>query len=135
MKFEDRFLPRVWDGERYWYPRLSELGITYESEDLPFDKENIRSLDWALSWRFSDDGDGIVFVHIVEACTGLKDENNNLIYESDIVYDDDSDEYGKVVFDNGKFRLEINEILYDLFECLPVTKYGNIHQNPELLDD
>lgn len=45
MKFEDRFLPRVWDGERHWYPNLSELGITYEAEDLPFDEENIHCLD------------------------------------------------------------------------------------------
>ena len=135
MKFEDRFFPRIWDGKRYWYPCFDELGISYISRDLLLTEENIRSLDWALSWRFSDDGDRIDFVHIIEACTGLKDKNNNLIYEKDIIYDDGFDAYGEVLFDEGKFQVEIDGGIYDLYECLPVTKYGNIHQNPELLDD
>lgn len=80
MKLEDRFFPRVWDGERYWYPCFSELGITYEAEDLPFIEENIKSLDWALGWHFPQNGDDLEFNHIVEACTGLKDKNGKLIF-------------------------------------------------------
>lgn len=72
---------------------------------------------------------------IIEQCSGLKDKYNNLIYEGDVVYDDGFDGYGEVLFDEGKFQIEIDGGIYDLDECLPVTKYGNIHQNPELLND
>lgn len=37
MILQDRFFPRVWDGKKYWYPIYNELGITYESSELPLE--------------------------------------------------------------------------------------------------
>lgn len=135
MKLEDRFFPRVWDGKRYWYPCFSELGITYEGENLPFCEENIRSLDWALSWHFSQNGEHLDFVHIVEACTGLRDKKGNLIYESDIV------EYkisGAPSKSKGIVHYDMNQGVYlkgsQFLSTYPKTILiiGNINENPEL---
>ena len=83
--------------------------------------------------------------YIVEQYTGLKDKNGKEIYEGDIVFFftehfdkatggfDGEDEHNATVewFDNG-FAF-IDKIPYDPnIECEVI---GNIHENPELLED
>lgn len=147
MKVSDRFFPRVWDGEKYFYPVFSELGVTYENESLPLTDENIKSLDWALGWHFHPDSKNtsLEFDHILEACTGLKDKNGKLIYEDDIVRwslcrgDGDICENYQIIWrDNcAAFGcLKSNGDILDMFSQpeLKAKVIGNVHENPDLLE-
>ena len=85
-------------------------------------------------WHVNDDG------LIIEQYTGLKDKNGKEIYEGDIVvntYYDDGEMY-KVLWvdDSVAFGMEsLDDMeLYKLpLESLEVI--GNIHENPELLEE
>lgn len=111
---QDRLKFRVWDKyfERYW-----------TDEQV---KNNIQ-------WLLYPDNENIENV-IIEQCTGLRDKNGKLVYEGDICYDAHFDQFGKVFFDEGKFQFDIDGVLYDLCEVIPLEIYGNIHENPEFLN-
>lgn len=135
MKVSDRFFPRVWDGEKYFYPVFSELGVTYENESLPLTDENIKSLDWALGWHFHPDSKNtsLEFDHILEASTGLLDKNGKLIYEGDIISRNGM--FRKVFWldDEGGFGYEPGT-LFEPLQTKTCEIVGNIHKNPELLE-
>ena len=66
--------------------------------------------------------------------TGLKDMREKEIYEGDILFESSGEEYFKVVFEDGSFRLESEEyslLLKDYVHICEVV--GNIYENPELL--
>jgi uncharacterized phage protein (TIGR01671 family) len=83
--------------------------------------------------------------HIVMLCTGLKDCNQILSYEKDIVSYSLFGEcyFGVIVFKNGCFGIidieqyKYYDTKYDIEHCLSsVDEFkiiGNIYQNPELL--
>lgn len=149
MKVNDRFLPRIWDGEKYFYPVFSELGITYENKGLSLTEENIKSLDWAFGWHFSTENKdtSLEFDHIIEDCTGLRDRKGKLIYKGDIIkcplgiYTVAVDSFGlwTAVYENNpilgveEWSDFVKKYLFDE-ENKKIEVIGNIHENPELLE-
>lgn len=82
---------------------------------------------------------------VVEQCTGLKDKNGRLIYEGDIVCwtraqtDGDVDSICPIVFDNDMCSfgplLNGHSLWMPHQTELRMEVLGNIHENPELLED
>lgn len=111
---QDRFKFRAWDGI---------------AKEYIFDS-------YALYELFVNDIDDS---YQVEQCTGLKDKNGKLIYEGDIVETHDyTTEHSQIVFDKGCYVLKSKDAaMYEHLsnyekECEVI---GNIHENPELLED
>ena len=68
--------------------------------------------------------------------TGLKDMKGKEIYEGDILFESFSEEYFKVVFENGSFRAEDDKYSLDLEDYAHICEVvGNIYENPELIED
>lgn len=78
--------------------------------------------------------------------TGLTDENGKKIFEGDIVTVKDEiwgspfcyGITGKIVYDEASFFIEPKDVMetqYLFNECAVYEVIGNIHDNPELLED
>ncbi|EAC5221487.1 hypothetical protein ABZ286_000098 [Listeria monocytogenes] len=68
--------------------------------------------------------------------TGLKDKSDNKIFEGDIGWDEHKECYGVVKFEEGKFLYVWENIVEDLWEVADnIEVIGNIHENPELLEE
>ncbi|HAM1013548.1 YopX family protein [Listeria monocytogenes] len=71
----------------------------------------------------------------VSQFTGLKYKNGKKIFEGDIGWDEHNECYGVVKFEEGKFLYVWENIAEDLREVADsIEIYGNIHENPELLE-
>lgn len=74
---------------------------------------------------------------VVEFDTGLKDRSGEEIYGGDILLDDTGEplEYWRVKYIWGKFVGECNLVSEDIFELRDLEVVGNVHENPELLEE
>ncbi|ECX5815192.1 hypothetical protein F3341_06970 [Listeria monocytogenes] len=71
----------------------------------------------------------------IDQYTGLKDKNGKKIFEGDVGWDEHNECYGVVKFEEGKFLYVWENIAEDLWEVADsIEIYGNIHENPELLE-
>lgn len=69
--------------------------------------------------------------------TGLHDENKEEVFQDDIVWHDQNEEYGVVEIDEAKFVIRwqdgYSEDLFERIDLLEVV--GNIHERPGLLEE
>lgn len=109
---------------RAWFEKFKEMYtvkmIDLQREIAYFDKYNYRS--------FYD-------INLMEY-TGLKDMREKEIYEGDILFESFGEEYFKVVFEDGNFRVETEEYSLPLKEYAHICEVvGNIYETPELLGE
>lgn len=68
--------------------------------------------------------------------TGLRDKNARDIWEGDIVKDIIMGKVGKIIFNDGCFEIYFDEHLQvNILFPYDYEIIGNIHENPELLED
>ncbi|WP_368739398.1 YopX family protein [Enterococcus faecalis] len=78
---------------------------------------------------------GMIDKYVLMQSTGLKDKNGVEIFEGDIGWDDHQEVHGQVIFENGAFKYEWDNISEDLFEATDdIEIVGNIYENSELLE-
>lgn len=130
---------RIWDGAKNeWLASSSKDALPYYGFALVGEVMTVQSLPyWSL-----DEG------NIVEQFTGLKDINGAEIFEGDIIFQKPLSKnsigwVGKIIFKQGAFMAEVYErgkpvMWLFLSEFNPEKTcevIGNIHENPELLED
>lgn len=118
----DRFKFRVWDNDNEFYSYIDFCDLSKTISELISFQEYF---DDEYCKRNTD---------CVEFCTGLKDKNDNLIYEGDIV----SDGYHKGVVKYGEFNCSCCDGVYgwyfdggDIREAEFYEIVGNIHEQKD----
>ena len=122
---------------RAWDNLLNKMLVVYRiSFDGPVDGVQVhcylddRGAEGSTEYAY--DGDGL----ILEQFTGLTDVNGKDIYEGDIL---ENRKYRSIVkFASGKFLADLIETIqtFDLIGETHGSKViGNVHENPELLED
>lgn len=123
---QDRFRVRGWS--------IYDSNYYDDIQNMLFGEEDNMTLLDAIS-------KGLVSEIIPEQCTGLKDKNGKLIYEGDIVECDEwfgeTRAYIECEKDSACYRLrnKHDSCLLSLFVHDGLETIGNIHENPELLEE
>lgn len=128
----DRFRFRAWDTHNNKY--------IYDAE-MTYDDIGIRAE--CFGYMVDDYSN---YEYIVEQCTGLKDKNGKLIYEGDIVafYNRKGEISSLSVAEWGEFASDDYGLgvygwtlgcYMDIYDTDIYVVVGNIHENPELIDE
>ena len=152
---ESRFKFRAWNFKENKYYQQNEKGMFKLGGELP----NGTPVGVLCGVEDLTNNRNYGKNFVVEQCTGLKDKNGKLIYEGDIIkvtspknwniFDEYSNSEilgkGVVVTKPGCAFIKKNDIdgeekkyyfaLYSVVEDADVEVIGNIHENPELLEE
>ena len=118
---------------RAWYKPYKQM---CQVESLRFDGNGVYTvvlIEESFYDRRLVEADEIV----IEQFTGLEDKNGTEIYEGDILIDDTGEpiEYWVVKFSESGFVGECAGVAEPLFELANLEVVGNIHENPELVEE
>lgn len=125
---------RVWDNRQNKYLNPDDVSISADGFITVFNVDGKHSRvvqpPGSLSPRF-----------IIEQYTGLKDKNGKEIYEGDVVKVEGDGEIYRVEWIRSGFGLEprYNSLRYPVLGNVELRRkievIGNIHENPELLEE
>ena len=136
----DRLRFRVWNQNKKQYDPNDNLVIERDGNIV----EPLPPIYGDISFTYPTDN------LIVEQCTGLIDANGKLIYEGDIICGKNPEVFHEVVFDGERacFRAELlpkpKHLMQNSLYSTPSQQWinefskriiGNIHENPELLEE
>lgn len=134
----DRFKFRVWDKQNEQYVDSADMLYIEPSGEITYG-----CYDGDIEDMYYYEQDDVV----IEQCTGLKDKNGKLIYDNDLImignklYRVAIDDFGcrTVILDNNPFKeviewSDIVKIYYFHNRVDEIEVIGNIHENPELLE-
>lgn len=120
---------RAWDGQKMIYPSI--IGI----EPLEnFAWEHSRSyLHNCQEWSGED---GFIYEPLLMQFTGLKDKEENEVYDRDIIkfklkHGDDKEFTAEVKWHNHAWRLLGIWLFTEIYD---VVRIGNIYENPNLIE-
>lgn len=121
-----------------------DVGFNRESLKEAVERKNLSKEEERTLWNSLDEYEVFedwyqMSADFIEQCTGLKDKNGRLIYEGDIVKDDEGF-VGLVKYDEvcAMFKIEFVYSAPSNFEDDMSWEFeviGNIHENPELLEE
>ena len=128
---QDRFKFRVWYS--YGYPDKQHIMLYNAEQTYDFMRGEPEIIPAECFGELLEDNKSFT----VMQCTGLKDKNGRLIYESDIV----SDGYDKYVVEWSEYYIQFQfrdlseefKVVYTIEQLLPLEVVGNIYENGELL--
>lgn len=122
---------RAWGNRQNKYLNPDDVSIRADGFITIF------NVDGKHSRSVQPPGDLLLPWFIIEQYTNLKDKNGTEIYEGDILIDDTGEptEYWVVRFSDGGFVGKCVGVTEHLFELTHLEVVGNIHENPELVEE
>lgn len=129
---------RVWDNQEKVYLNKKDIAIDNLGNVFVFEGCNDNDADlWHVRILVDPDNER----YIIEQSTGLKDKNGTEIYEGDVIKVERDGIIYRVEWIHGGFGLEprYNSPFYPILGNVELRErievIGNIHENPELLEE